>query len=97
MTWSDEWRNIKHDKYYQWPEYHLGGFLRNGTSLYTKMVLPISNSNIFQTDINRNLADLGGIQKAEKELDKNVLEIKKLVQKIGDLSKIKFKQKIFFI
>ena len=95
MTWFDEWKNIEHNKYYQWPEYHLGGFLRNGTSLYTKWVLPISNANIFQTDINRNLADLGGIQKAEKELDKNVLELKKLVQKIGDLSKIKFKQKIF--
>ena len=95
LTWFDEWKNIEHNKYYQWPEYHLGGFLRNGTSLYTKWVLPISNANIFQTDINRNLADLGGIQKAEKELDKNVLELKKLVQKIGDLSKIKFKQKIF--
>ena len=57
---------------------------------------PISNANIFHIDINRNLADLGGIQQAEKELGKNVSEIKKLVQKIGDLSKIKFKQKNFF-
>ena len=75
MIWFDEWRNIQHNKYYQWPEYHLGEFLRNGASLYTKWFLPISDTNIFPTDINRNLADLGGIQKAEKELDKNVLEI----------------------
>ena len=33
----------------------------------------MSNANIFQTDINTNLADLRGIQQAEKELDKNVL------------------------
>ena len=62
-----------------------------------KWFLPINNANIFQTNIIRNLADLRGIQQAEKELDKNVLEITKLVQKIGDLSKIKFKQKTFFL
>ena len=39
-------------------------------SLY-KMVLQISNATIFQTDINRNLAYLGGIPQAEKEFDKN--------------------------
>ena len=93
-TWHKN--DIQHNKYYQWPEYHPGGFLKNATSLYTKWFLTISNANIFQTDINRNLAHLGGIQQAEKELDKNVLEIKKLVQKIGDLSKIRFKQKNFF-
>ena len=39
-----------------------------------------------------------GIQQAEKELDKNVLEIKALVKKkIGDLSNILFKQKTFFL
>ena len=52
---------------------------------------------VFQTDIIKNFADLGVIQQAEKELDKNILKIKKLVQKIGDLSKIKFKQKNFFL
>ena len=103
MTWFNEWRNradikttwyknnIQHSKYYQWPEYHLGGFWRNASPHYTKWFLPISNANIFQTDINRNLADLGGIQRA-----KNILEIKKLVLKIGDVSKIMFKQKTFF-
>ena len=33
----------------------------------------------------------------KKELDKNVLAIKALVKKIGDLSKILFKQKKFFL
>ena len=109
LTWFDEWRNradiktiwhkndIQHSKYYQWPEYHLGGFLRNVTPIYTKWFLQISNATIFQTDINRNLAYLGVIQQTEKKINKNVLEIKKLVQKIGDLSKIKFKQKKIFV
>ena len=83
-TWHKN--DIQHNKYYQWPEHWQGGFLRNAIPLYTKWFLPINNANIFQTDIIRSLAELGGIQQAEKELDKNVLEIKKLVQKIGDLS-----------
>ena len=36
-------------------------------------------------------------QQSEKELDKNLLEVKKLIQKIGDLSKIKFKLKNLFL
>ena len=55
-----------------------GQIFKKATPLYTKWFLPISNANIFQTDVNTNLADLRGIQQAEKELDKNVLEIKKL-------------------
>ena len=49
-------------------------------------------SRRYKTD----LTNLGGIQQAEKELDKNVFEIKALVKNIGDLSKILFKQKRFF-
>ena len=108
MRSFDEWRynrdttttwhknGIQRNRYYQCPEYLLGGFLRNATPLYTKWFLPINSTSIFQTDIIRNLVDIGGIQQAEKELDKNALEIKKLVQRKGDLSKIKFKQKSFF-
>ena len=90
-TWHKN--DIQHNKYYQWSGYWFSGFLRNATPLYTKWFLPVNNANIFRTDIIRNLAYHRGIQQAEKELDKNVLEIKKLIQKIGDLSKIKFKQK----
>ena len=39
------------------------------------------------------MAEIGGLDQAEKEFDKDVLEIKSLVNKIGDLSKITFKQK----
>ena len=85
------------NKSYQWPGYWFSGFLRNATPLYTKWFLPVNNANIFGTDIIGNLAYHRGIQQAEKELDKNVLEIKKLIQKIGGLSKIKFKQKNFFL
>ena len=47
----------------------LGGFLKNATPLYRKWFLPINIANIFRTDIIRNLADLGGIQQAGKELE----------------------------
>ena len=43
------------------------------------------------------MTNLGRIQQAEKELGKSVLEIKALVKKMGEISKILFKQKnIFF-
>ena len=74
-TWHKNY--TQQNKYYQWPQYWLSGSLRNATPLYTKWLLPINNADVFQRDIIRNLADLGGIQQAEKGLDKNVLEIKK--------------------
>ena len=43
--------------------------------------MPKKEASIFQDDIKTDLANLGGIQQAEKELDKNVLEIKSLVKK----------------
>ena len=51
---------------------------------------------IFNYDINNDLGKLGGIQQAEKEFDENVLEIKNLLKKIGNLSNITFKHKNFF-
>ena len=50
-----------------------------------------------QRFVTKLLASLGGDKLAAKELDKNVLEIKNLVQKIGDLSKLKLEQKNFFV
>lgn len=50
-----------------------------------------------QRFVTKPLASLGGDKQAAKELDKNVLEIKNLVQKIGDLSKLKLEQKNFFV
>ena len=93
-TWHKN--DIQHNKYYQWSEYWLSGFLRNATPLYRKWLLPINIANIFQTDIIRNLADLGGTQHAEKELDKNVLEIIKNYKKWGNYQKLSLNKKTFF-
>ena len=88
------WRktDIKHSKYYQSPEYLLGGFIDTKPSSYAKWLIPKNKASIFQEDSKTDLTNLGGIQQAEKELNKNVLEIKAPVKKTGYLSKILFKQ-----
>ena len=88
--------DIQHNRVYAWPEFWLGGFLKFTKSLYTKWLIAENDTRKFDYDINKNLAKLGGIQQAEKEIDENVLEIENLVKKIGDLSKVTFKQKTFF-
>ena len=81
--WTTTWRknDIKHYKYYQWPEYWLGGFVDTKPSSYAKWLIPKNKASIIQEDIKTDLTNLGEIQQAEKELDKNVLEIKALVKK----------------
>ena len=93
------WRkiDIKHNKYYQWPEYWPGGFVDTKSFRYAKWLIPKNQASIFQEDIKTNLTNLGGIQHAKKELVENVLEIKDLVKEIGYLSKILFKQKNLFL
>ena len=98
MTSFDDWRynrdttttwhknDIQHNRFYERPEFWLVGFLKFTKPFYTKRLIAENDTRIFNYDINKDLAKLGGIQQAEKELDKNV----------GDLSKIKFKQKNFF-
>ena len=63
---------------YVWPEFWLSGFLNFTKSLYTKWLIAENDTHIFNYDINKDLAKLGGIQQAEKQFDKNVLEIKNL-------------------
>ena len=76
--------DIKHSKCYQWPEYLLGEFVDTKPSSYAKWFVPKYKAAIFQEDVKTDLTNLGGIQQAEKELDKNVLEIKALELEIGD-------------
>ena len=66
---------------YVWPEFWLNGFLNFTKPLYTKWLITENDTHIFNYDINKDLAKLGGIQQAEKQFDKNVLEIKNLVKK----------------
>ena len=78
-TWHKKQYQTQH--IYQWPEYWLGGFIDTKLSSYAKWLIPKNKTFIFQEDIETDLTNLGGIQQAEKELDKNVLEIKALVKK----------------
>ena len=65
---------------HQWPEYWVVRFGDTKPSSYEKWLIPKNKASIFQEDIKTDLTSLGGIQQTEKELDKNVLEIKALVK-----------------
>ena len=49
-------------------------------SFYTKWFTNVNDGTGFNGNVTKDLAKLGGVQQAEKELDKNVLEIKHLVK-----------------
>ena len=70
---------------------------KNKRSVFTKYFINEHSSGIFNYDEFKDLAKLGGLDQAEKEFDKDVLEIKSLVNKIDDLSKITLHQKNFFL
>ena len=78
-TWRKN--DIKHSKCYQCPQYWLGGFVDTKSSSYAKWLIPTNKASIFQEEIKTDLANLGGIKQAGKELDKDVSEIKALVNK----------------
>ena len=88
--------DTQHNRFYAWQKCWLGGFLKFTKPLYKKWLIAENDARVFNYDINKDLAKLGRIQQAEKEFDEEVLEIKSLVKKIDDLSKITFKQKNFF-
>ena len=61
-TTTTRWKNgIKHNKYYQWPEYWLGGFVDTKPSSYAKWLIPKNKASIFQEDIKTDLTNLGEI------------------------------------
>ena len=95
-TWQKN--NIKYNKYYQWHERWLGGFIKDiSKPTYSKWFITPCNGHIFNNSIITDLSKLGGIQQAEKELDENVLEVKDLVEEIGNISDFTLKQKNFFL
>ena len=69
---------------------------KNRSQVFTEYFINEHSAGIFNYDEFKVLAKLGGLDQAEKELDKDVLEIKSLVNKIGDSSKITLHQKNFF-
>ena len=58
--------------------------------------MPKNKASIFQENIKTELTNLGEIQQVEKELDKNVLEIKALVKKWEIHQKFCLNNKTFF-
>ena len=83
-TWQKN--DIKYNKYYQWSEYWLGGFINDTSKLtYSKCFVAPYKGHIFNNGIITDLSKLRGIQQAEKELGKNVLEVKNPVEKIDNL------------
>ena len=83
-TWQKN--DIKYNKYYQWPEYWLGGFINDTLKpMYSKCFVAPYKGQIFNNGITTDLSKLRGIQQAEKELSKNVLEVKNPVEKMGNL------------
>ena len=69
---------------------------KNKRWVFKKYFINEHSSGIFNYDEFKDLAKLDRLDQAEKELDKDVLEIKILVNKTGGLSKINLHQKIFF-
>ena len=104
LTSFDEWwyghssrtirqnkNDLTHNRYYNFPEFWSGGLtFKNKRSVFTKYFINEHSAGIFNYDEFKDLEKLGGLDLAEKELDKDVLEIKSIVNKIGDCIKKTF-------
>ena len=104
LTSFDEWwyghssrtirqnkNDLTHNSYYNFPEFWSGGLtFKNKRSVFTKYFINEHSAGIFNYDEFKDLEKLGGLDLAEKELDKDVLEIKSIVNKIGDCIKKTF-------
>ena len=76
-----------------------GGFAELKNQIFSKCFIKKDVPEIFNVTYGygKKLEKLGGASQAKNDLDKGVLEVKALVTKTGDLSKLTFKQKKFFI
>ena len=78
IRWSKN--DLAKDSYYNFPEFWTGGLtFKNRGSVFTKSFINEHSSVIFNYDEFKDLGKIGGLDPAEKELDKDVLEIKSLV------------------
>ena len=75
-----------------------GGFAGFKNQIFSKWFIKEDDPEIFNVTYGygKKLEKLGGTTQAKNDLDNDVLEVKALVTKIGDLSKLTFKQKFFF-
>ena len=76
-----------------------GGFAGFKNQIFSKWFIKEDDPEIFNVTYGygKKLEKLGGTTQAKNDLDNDVLEVKALVTKIGDLSKLTFKQKFFFL
>ena len=83
---------------HNWPVMKTGGFAGFQNQLFSKWFIKEDDPEIFNVTYGygKKLEKLGGTTQAKNDLDNDVLEVKALVTKIGDLSKLTFKQKFFF-
>ena len=67
--------------------------------MFSKWFIKEDDPEIFNVTYGygKKIEKLGGATQAENALHKDVLEVKALGTKICDLSKLTFKQKLFFI
>ena len=74
-----------------------GGFAGFKNQVFSKCFINEDDPEIFNVTYGygKKLEKLGGATQAENDLDKDVL-VKALATKIGDLSKLTFKQNFFF-
>ena len=84
---------------HNWPVMKTGGFAGFQNQLFCKWFIKEDDPEIFNVTYGygKKLEKLGGTTQAKNDLDNHVLEVKALVTKIGDLSKLTFKQNFFFL
>ena len=97
QLWSE--KDIYTYRAHNWPVMKTGGFAGFKNQIFSKWFIKEDDPEIFNVTYGygKKLEKLGGASQAENDLDKGVLEVKALVTKTGDLSKLTFKQKNFFI
>ena len=97
QLWSK--KDIYTYRAHNWPIIKTRGFAGFKNQIFSEWFINEDDPEIFNVTYGygKKLEKLGGASQAENDLDKGVLEVKALVTKTGDLSKLTFKQKNFFI
>ena len=96
QPWSN--KDICTYRAYHWLVIKTGGFAGFKNQILSKWFIKEDDPEIFNVTYGygKKLEKLGRATHTENDLDKEVLEVKALVTKIGSLSKSTFKQKFLF-
>ena len=96
QLWSK--KDIYTCRAHNWPVMKTGGFAVFKNQIFSKWFIKEDGPEIFNVTYGygKKIEKLGGATQTENDLDKEMLEVKALVTKIGDLSKLTFKQNFFF-